>query len=140
MADGAPESSNVGQRMLTSPRRPLSRSPTRVGIAASAAGAAFGPRGSVVQMHERGRALARPVVVAAVVGVLFALCFAGALHSPTPHGMDVAVVAPPPVTRQLQGLLEERAPGAFHVEPVPSARAAEDAVLRREAAGAFIAD
>jgi hypothetical protein len=82
--------------------------------------------------------LAAAMVGAALVSMLIIGSFAGALHRPTPHGLPVAVVAPPPVPDRVAGALAKRMPGAFHVSGYQSEGAAREAVLSRKVDGALV--
>jgi hypothetical protein len=77
------------------------------------------------------------------INVAFAAAFIStalsAFHAPTPHAVPVGVVAPAPVSREVRGALEARAPGGFALHAYPSAAAARTAIGRREVDGALIA-
>jgi hypothetical protein len=57
-------------------------------------------------------------------------------HSPTPHHVNVVVVGQQPASA-LSVALGQHAPGAFDITSVPDQQAARDAVLHRDAIGAY---
>jgi hypothetical protein len=79
------------------------------------------------------KAVALVLVPALVLMLAFAFSYVGALHDPTPHNVPVAVVGPPAVVEQLDGL-----PGdpldARHVQSRPEALSQID---DREVYGAY---
>ena len=83
--------------------------------------------------------LVRPVVGSAVVALLFALSFLGALHAPRPNDLPVGLTGPPAAVAAVQDQLDQRAPGAFAVTRYPDEAAARTAVHEREVDGAFVA-
>jgi hypothetical protein len=86
------------------------------------------------------RRLFAVAVGAAVVCFIFTLSFGFADHSPSPHGVRIAVAAPARFTQELTAGLAHAEPGDFAVVTVPSAQAATDAVRSQSAAGGLIAD
>lgn len=85
----------------------------------------------------------RRLLPAALGAVLFAFCFGwsflAAFHDPAPHQVPVGVVAPAPVTHQLEGMLNARVPGALSPHAYATPAAAREAVAHGETDGAFIA-
>ena len=78
-------------------------------------------------------------VAAAVVGFILTLSFGFADHAPAPHGVRIAVAAPPRLVRGLAAGLAHAAPGGFTVVAAPSVRAVRDSVRSQEAAGGLVA-
>jgi hypothetical protein len=81
----------------------------------------------------------KPVAIALVLVVAFTGFFTWAFHSPRPHDVPIAVVAPPAVQQQLRGGLERHAPGAFDLRAYDGPEHAQEAVRHRHVDGAFIA-
>lgn len=85
-----------------------------------------------------------PRRLAAVCGGALALAcclsfsFVGAFHQPSPHGVPLAVVAPPAAAAGLESAVAARAPGALSVRIYSSAAAAIGAVRDRAADGALV--
>lgn len=77
-------------------------------------------------------------VVAAVLGLGITLSFGYAEHDPTPHGVQVAVVAPPGVRASVAVVLRRGAPGGFDLVSEPDLRAAAQSVRAQTSGGAFI--
>jgi hypothetical protein len=77
-------------------------------------------------------------VLAAVVSLLITLSFAYADHSPTPHGVKIAVAAPAPVVHELAASVNRVKPGAFRMTAVHSARTATGLVRSQAVAGALL--
>jgi hypothetical protein len=63
-----------------------------------------------------------------------------AFHRPTPHGLPVGVVAPAPVTRQLQGALDAHVPGGFDLRAYDNAADARTGITSRQLDGALVAE
>jgi hypothetical protein len=76
---------------------------------------------------------------AAMVAFILTLSFGFADHAPSPHGVRIAVAAPPRVVRQLTTGLAQAAPGSFTVVTAPSASAAIGSVRSQSAAGGLVA-
>ncbi|NDU77219.1 DUF3533 domain-containing protein [Actinomadura sp. DSM 109109] len=82
---------------------------------------------------------------ALIVGVLllqlgFILSYVGAFHSPAPHRVPVAVVAPPAVARQVAAQVNALPGEPLEARTAPGARQARRDVLRRDADAAIIVD
>ncbi|MGP4026422.1 hypothetical protein [Actinomadura sp. 3N407] len=88
-------------------------------------------------MHERGKPIAVMVVVA-LLGMLFAGSFLGALHSPEPHGVPVAVVGPENAVDRLGAMMDERRDGAFDLTAYGSEQDARAALLDRDVDAVFV--
>lgn len=88
-------------------------------------------------MNE-ARRLVGVILAVTLVGMVFAGSFLGALHRPRPHGVPVAVAAPPQVAAGLDAALDRRAAGAFDVRPYPGEAEARRALLRRDVDGVFV--
>jgi hypothetical protein len=78
-------------------------------------------------------------VAAAVACFIVTLSYGYADHAPAPHGVRVAVAAPPGVTAGLAAGLAHAAPGGFTVLAAPSAAAVRSSVLSQSAAGGLVA-
>ena len=76
-------------------------------------------------------------VAAAVVSLILTLSFDFADHAPAPHGVRLAVAAPPGFTRELSAGLAHAAPGGFIVVAEPTAQAVADSVRSQAAASTF---
>jgi hypothetical protein len=76
---------------------------------------------------------------AAAACFVLTLSYGYADHAPAPHGVRVAVAAPPGVAREVAAGLAHAAPGGFTVLPVPSAAAVSSSVLSQSAAGGLVA-
>ncbi|BCJ37691.1 hypothetical protein Athai_51940 [Actinocatenispora thailandica] len=88
------------------------------------------------------RRVAGPLVgivlaVVAVQAVLLTLFAWPALHS-APRDLPIVVAGPAPATHQLAGQLAAAKPGAFDIDTVPTAAAADRALRHRDAYGAFL--
>jgi hypothetical protein len=66
------------------------------------------------------RRLFAVAVAAAVVGFILTLSFGFADHAPAPHGVRVAVAAPPGLVQRLTTGLAHAAPGGFTIVAAPS--------------------
>ena len=77
-------------------------------------------------------------VLAAVLGLGITLSFGYADHAPTPHGVRIAVSAPPQLIAVLSAGLQRADPGGFKVVPATSAHAAIHSVRAQRAAGALV--
>jgi hypothetical protein len=75
---------------------------------------------------------------AALLGLLITLSFGYADHDPKPHGVRVAVAAPPAVRARLAAGLQHVEPGGFDLVNVPGAGAAARSVRSQRSAGALI--
>lgn len=97
-----------------------------------------------MRQHPRSprREIASTVGPAFGVGLVVLLAFVGlldgALHSPRPHDVPVAVVAPASALRQLADGLSAKAPGAFELRSYRSPAAARAALADHEVDGALI--
>jgi hypothetical protein len=78
-------------------------------------------------------------VAAAVVGFILTLSFGFADHAPAPHGVRIAVAAPPGITAGLATGLAHAAPGGFTLVAAPSADAVTASVRSQSAAGGLAA-
>jgi hypothetical protein len=90
-------------------------------------------------MDKPERRVFAVVIAATLIGMTLAGCFLAAFHKPTPHGVNVGVVAPPQVVQQLTAGLDQHSPGAFDLTTYPSEAAAHEAILDRDVDGAFVA-
>ena len=79
------------------------------------------------------------LAVVAVQAVLFTLFAWPALHS-EPRDLPIVVAGPAPAAHHLAGQLDQARPGAFDVDTVADAAAADRALRDRDAYGAFIVD
>ena len=78
-------------------------------------------------------------VAAAAACFILTLSYGYADHAPAPHGVRVAVAAPPGVvTAELTAGLAHAAPGGFTVVAAPSAAAVRSSVLSQSAAGGLV--
>jgi hypothetical protein len=80
--------------------------------------------------------------VAALVAfaAVFITVALSAFHRPTPHGLPVGVVAPAPVTRQLQGALDAHVPGGFDLRAYDNEADARTGITSRQLDGALVAE
>ncbi|MFG2016414.1 hypothetical protein [Actinomadura geliboluensis] len=78
------------------------------------------------------------LVAVTLLGMLFAGSFLGALHSPKPHEVPVAVVGPQAVAAKVGTTLDARMDGAFDIEHYADEKAARQALLDREVDGVFV--
>ena len=85
------------------------------------------------------RRLFAAAIAAAVVSFTLTLSFGFADHAPSPHGVRIAVAAPPAVAAQLTAGLAHAAPGGFTVVAAPSALAVTGSVRSQSAAGGLVA-
>jgi hypothetical protein len=77
-------------------------------------------------------------VAAAAACFILTLSYGYADHAPAPHGVRIAVAAPPAVTAELTAGLAHAAPGGFTVQAAPSAAAVRSSVLSQSAAGGLV--
>ena len=77
-------------------------------------------------------------VAAAAACFILTLSYGYADHAPAPHGVRVAVAAPPGFTAELTAGLAHAAPGGFTVMAAPSAAAVRSSVLSQSAAGGLV--
>jgi hypothetical protein len=77
-------------------------------------------------------------VLAAVLGLGITLSFGYADHAPTPHGVRIAVVAPPSVSSDVATGLQRAEPGGFKIISVGTADAAIRSVRAQQTAGALV--
>jgi hypothetical protein len=85
-----------------------------------------------------GRRLILIAILAALAGGLRTLSFAYADHEPAPHGISVAVVAPPAAVAHVAHGLNHAAPGGFDVVALRSASAADAALRAQRIRGALV--
>ena len=78
-------------------------------------------------------------VAAAAACFILTLSYGYADHAPAPHGVRVAVAAPPGVVREVAAGLGRAVPGGFTVVAAPSAAAVTSSVLSQSAAGGLVA-
>jgi hypothetical protein len=78
-------------------------------------------------------------IAAAVVGFVITLSFGFADHAPAPHGVRLAVTAPPDLVRELTAGLAHAAPGGFTILTAPTAQAVASDVRSQQAAGGLTA-
>ena len=84
------------------------------------------------------RRLFAVAVAAAVACFILTLSYGYADHAPAPHGVRVAVAAPPGFTARLTTGLAHAAPGGFTIVAAPSAAAVRSSVLSQSAAGGLV--
>src|ERR1700733_14203999 len=77
-------------------------------------------------------------VFAAILGFGVTLSFGYADHDPKPHGVRIAIAAPPAVSAEVAAGLERAEPGGFDLVPVPSAGAATHSARSQSTAGALV--
>ena len=84
----------------------------------------------------------RRAVITALGATLFSFLVAwswiGAVHTPAPHQVKVAVVAPSPLLAELQTGLNEHAPGGFDLVAYPNQAQATTALKNGDLPGALI--
>ena len=97
------------------------------------------PNGQPPNVRPSPRRLFVIALAAAGVGFILTLSFGFADHAPAPHGVRLAVAAPPRLVQGLTAGLAHAAPGGFTVVAAPSARAVRGSVLAQQAAGGLIA-
>jgi hypothetical protein len=78
-------------------------------------------------------------VAAAAACFILTLSYGYADHAPAPHGVRIAVAAPPGVAAAVAAGLTQAAPGGFTVLPAASAAAVSSSVLSQSAAGGLVA-
>jgi len=98
------------------------------------------PAATLPSRPPRGpsRRLMLIAVLAAVAGGLLTLSFSYADHSPRPHDIRIAVVAPRPVVARVAAGLDHALPGGFTVRGAPSASAATTALRDQQIRGALV--
>lgn len=79
----------------------------------------------------------RPIIGAVVVSSIVAFMFLGALHSPEPQEIDVALAGPDAATRPLGERLMTKAPDAFELHYFESVEDAREGILTRDYAAAL---
>jgi hypothetical protein len=77
-------------------------------------------------------------VAAAAACFILTLSYGYADHAPAPHGVRIAVAAPPGVAAEVSARLGRAAPGGFTVLAAPSAAAVRGSVLSQSAAGGLV--
>ena len=80
------------------------------------------------------------VVGVAIIQVAFIISYVGAFHHPEPHGLPVAVVAPPADAPQLVKALNGIPGHPLEVTAVPSVAAGTRQLLRRDVFGVLVVD
>jgi hypothetical protein len=80
----------------------------------------------------------RIICAAAALGCIAAFTFIGALHSPSPHNLDIGLVGTAEATDPVATQLEEQAPGDFDLHRYGSRSAAEEAIQNRDVAAAYV--
>ena len=78
-------------------------------------------------------------VAAAAACFILTLSYGYADHAPAPHGVRIAVAAPPGVAAEVSAGLAHAAPGGFTVVAAPSAAAVRGSVLSQSTAGGLVA-
>jgi hypothetical protein len=78
-------------------------------------------------------------IAAAAACFILTLSYGYADHAPAPHGVRIAVAAPPGFTARLTTGLAHAAPGGFTVVAASSAAAVRSSVLAQSAAGGLVA-
>jgi len=90
-----------------------------------------------------GAALARgvlvPALVATLIGLAFVVVFLDAFHAPVPHDLPVGVVGSSSQVGQVRDALDEKMPGRFAVQGFADAAAGRAALLHRDVYGVFVA-
>ncbi|GAA2098382.1 hypothetical protein GCM10009841_11520 [Microlunatus panaciterrae] len=86
-----------------------------------------------------GRVLGLPVALSLLVGLLLA-AFAWPAVTAAPHELPIGVVGPAAAVQQVQGALQAKQPGAFHIQPYGSAAEARAAIESREIYGAVVVE
>jgi hypothetical protein len=84
------------------------------------------------------RGLVAPTAAGVLAGTLIFWLMAAALHSPTPHGLRVGLVAPDQAAASVSAALEQRQPGAFTTVRYDTSDEARAAVDDRSVAGAVV--
>jgi hypothetical protein len=84
------------------------------------------------------RDVAAPIAAGVAVAMLIVWLMASALHSPAPHGLRVALVAPDQAASAVAASLEKKQPGAFTIVRYDTREAAKAAIDDRSVAGAVI--
>ncbi len=84
------------------------------------------------------RRLFAVAVFAAILGLGITLSFGYADHSPRPHGVRVAIAAPPAVSAKVAAGLQHAEPGGFDLVPAAGGQAATHEVRSQSTAGALI--
>jgi hypothetical protein len=79
-------------------------------------------------------------VAAAAACFILTLSYGYADHAPAPHGVRIAVAAPPGLAAEVSAGLAHAAPGGFTVVAAPSAAAVRGSVLSQSAAGGLVTD
>lgn len=82
--------------------------------------------------------LGQAVTAAVVVGAVVVFTFVGALHSPEPNDVPIAIVGPKEVTTALGERIDAAAPGAFDIEYAEDAEAAKWDVIEQEVTAALV--
>jgi hypothetical protein len=95
--------------------------------------------GQPVTRQPPPRRLLAIAVAAAVAGFILTLSYGFADHAPAPHGVRIAVAAPPGFAAQLADGLARAAPGGFTIAAAPSAGAVASRVRAQSAAGGLVA-
>ncbi|MFC4052563.1 ABC transporter permease [Actinomadura syzygii] len=88
-------------------------------------------------MHERRKPVI-VMVVASLIGMVFAGSFLGALHHTRPHDVPVAVVAPETDVHRLGVMLDRKEKGAFDLTAYASQDKARAALLNRDVDAVFV--
>lgn len=83
-------------------------------------------------------ALARAVTAAVVVGTIVVLMFVGALHSPEPNDVAIAIAGPEEVAAAVGERIDDAEPGAFDIEYAEDADAAVEAVMEQDVTAALV--
>jgi hypothetical protein len=96
------------------------------------------PEDPLPQSVPSPRRLFAIAVFAAILGFAVTLSFGYADHDPKPHGVRIAIAAPPAVSAKVAAGLERAEPGGFHIVPVPTAGAATHSVRSQSTAGALV--
>lgn len=88
-------------------------------------------------MHDKRKPVI-VMVVASLIGMVFAGSFLGALHHVEPHDVPVAVVAPGGAVDRTGAMMDEKAEGAFDLTAYESEEKARDALLNRDVDAVFV--
>lgn len=90
------------------------------------------------QPNVTGRRLVLIAFALAIAGTLLILSYGYADHSPRPHGVAIAVVAPPAGVERVAAGLQRALPGGFTVTRVASPAAARTALRTQRVRGALV--
>ena len=87
---------------------------------------------------QRYRVHVAVILANACFAAVFATIALSGFHQPTPYELPVGIVAPKPVTEELERGIAERMPGHFDLRPLPSESRARAEIGSRDIDGALI--